>query len=193
VEGPGAIGGDRRLMGAALPERVLAHRGEATPDAEGGHEVGWVGEAAGREQPRRGDRRPLGGGRAPQEGHPAAQAQAPSQAAPQASTPAQGGDTATIAPARTQTAAPGQSVDVGAVLSEMASMKGGGGNYQSSIVDLLKLLDMDSSLDARKQLANELNVHVGADGSAEENIALHKAVMDKLAENGGVVPDSLRH
>ena len=72
-------------------------------------------------------------------------------------------------------------------------MKGGGGNYQSSIVDLLKLLDLDSSLDARKQLANELNVHAGADGSAEENIALHKAVMQKLAENGGVVPDSLRN
>jgi len=79
------------------------------------------------------------------------------------------------------------------VLSEMASMKGGGGNYQTSIVDLLKLLDMDSSLDARKELADELNVHVGADGSAEENIALHKAVMQKLAENGGVVPDSLRN
>jgi Domain of unknown function (DUF3597) len=99
------------------------------------------------------------------------------------------------APASTEAAgaAPAQSVDVGAVLSEMASMKGGGGNYQTSIVDLLKLLDMDSSLDARKQLANELNVHVGADGSAEENIALHKAVMQKLAENGGVVPDSLRN
>jgi 3-oxoacyl-ACP reductase-like protein len=83
-------------------------------------------------------------------------------------------------------------VDVGAVLAEMASMKDGGGNYQSSIVDLLKLLDLDSSLNARKELANELNVHAGADGSAEENIALHKAVMDKLAENGGVVPDSLR-
>jgi hypothetical protein len=82
---------------------------------------------------------------------------------------------------------------VGAVLSEMASAKGGGGNYQTSIVDLLKLLDLDSSLDARKQLANELNVHTGEDGSAEQNIALHKAVMDKLAENGGVVPDSLRN
>jgi len=78
------------------------------------------------------------------------------------------------------------------VLSEMAAAKDGGGNYQSSIVDLLKLLDLDSSLSARKELANELNVHVGADGSAEENIALHKAVMQKLAENGGVVPDNLR-
>ena len=84
-------------------------------------------------------------------------------------------------------------VDVGAVLEQMAAARGGGGNYQSSIVDLLKLLDMDSSLDARKELANELNVHVGADGSAEENIALHRAVMDALAKNGGHVPDSLRH
>jgi hypothetical protein len=84
-------------------------------------------------------------------------------------------------------------VDVGAVLSAMAEMKGGGGNYQSSIVDLLKLLDLDSSLAARKQLAGELNVRVGEDGSAEQNIALHKAVMAKLAENGGVVPDTLRN
>ena len=96
------------------------------------------------------------------------------------------------APAASAPAPAPQSVDVGAVLSEMAAMKGGGGNYQTSIVDLLKLLDLDSSLSARKELADELNVHVGADGSAEENIALHKAVMAKLAENGGVVPDSLR-
>ena len=82
-------------------------------------------------------------------------------------------------------------VDVGAVLSQMASTKGGGGNYQTSIVDLLKLLDLDSSLDARKALAQELNVHAGADGSAEENIALHKAVCQKLAENGGVLPASM--
>ena len=98
------------------------------------------------------------------------------------------------APAASAAAAtPAQSVDVGAVLSEMAQMKDGGGNYQSSIVDLLKLLDLDSSLDARKQLGQELGVHAGEDGSAEQNIALHKAVMEKLAENGGVVPDSLRN
>lgn len=126
--------------------------------------------------------------------HPAAQAQA--QPAPEmADAGAAASSTQTAAPAAA--AAPAQSapqnVDVGAVLSQMAQAKGGGGNYQSSIVDLLKLLDLDSSLEARKELANELNVHVGADGSAEENVALHKAVMDKLAENGGVVPDNLRH
>ncbi len=94
-----------------------------------------------------------------------------------------------VSPSPTTTPDTGsKAVDVGAVLSQMASQKGGGGNYQNSIVDLLKLLDLDSSLEARKELANELNVHAGADGSAEENIALHKAVMQKLSENGGKVP-----
>src|SRR6476659_6147192 len=99
--------------------------------------------------------------------------------------------------AKTQqsTAAPTQqlqSVDVEAVLTKLAATKGGG-NWKTSIVDLLKLLDLDSSLTARKQLAQELNVHAGADGTAEQNIALSKAVMQKLAENGGKVPDSLKH
>ena len=113
--------------------------------------------------------------------HPAAAPQA-APAAPAAAAPA-----AAPAPAP----AP-QAVDVGAVLSEMASMKDGGGNYQTSIVDLLKLLDLDSSLDARKQLAQELSVNAGAPGTAEQNIALHKAVMRKVAENGGKVPDSMK-
>jgi 3-oxoacyl-ACP reductase-like protein len=122
--------------------------------------------------------------------HPAAQPAAapqpdPTPAAAPAPTPA-------AAPVPQAAAAPTQPVDVEAVLSAMAEQKGGGGNWRSSIVDLLKLLDLDSSLDARKQLAGELNVHAGADGSAEENIALHKAVMQKLAENGGKVPDSLK-
>jgi hypothetical protein len=86
-----------------------------------------------------------------------------------------------------------QNVDVGAVLSQLASQKGGGGNYQQSIVDLLKLLDLDSGITARKELAQELNVHAGEAGSAEQNIALHKAVMRKLAENGGKVPESMKH
>jgi len=119
--------------------------------------------------------------------HSSAQAQTPQSAQPQPELAGAGSQ-----PIPAETPVP-QNVDVGAVLSEMAAAKGGGGNYQSSIVDLLKLLDLDSSLDARKQLANELNVHAGADGSAEENIALHKAVMQKLEENGGTVPDSLRN
>ena len=125
--------------------------------------------------------------------HPAAaQAQpAPEMAGAGAATPNPAPSQPAAAAAPTQSAP--HNVDGGAVVSQMAEAKGGGGNYQSSIVDLLKLLDLDSSLSARKELANELNVHIGADGSAEENIALHKAVMQKLAENGGVVPDRLRN
>jgi hypothetical protein len=113
-----------------------------------------------------------------------APATAGAQPAPQPSAPT----TASVASAQ----APSQVVDVVAVLTEIASKKGGGGNWKTSIVDLLKLLDLDSSLDARKELAAELNVQAGAAGSAEQNIALHKAVMRKLAENGGKVPDSMR-
>ena len=87
---------------------------------------------------------------------------------------------------------PLSNVDVEKVLKEMAAKKGGGGNYRESIVDLLKLLDLDSSLDARKDLAKELGVNAGAPGTAEQNIALHKAVMRKVAENGGKVPDSMK-
>ena len=85
-----------------------------------------------------------------------------------------------------------QNVDIDKVLKDMAAKKGGGGNYRESIVDLLKLLDLDSSLDARKELAKELNVNAGAHGSAEQNIALHKAVMREVARNGGKVPDSMK-
>ena len=125
--------------------------------------------------------------------HPAASQPAPAAPGqPQAHAPAPAPQAAPAQPAAA--AAPPQPVDVGQVLSAIAASKaGGGGNYQSSIVDLLKLLDLDSSLAARKELADELNVHAGADGSAEENIALHRAVMDKLAQNGGKVPDSLRN
>jgi hypothetical protein len=99
-------------------------------------------------------------------------------------------------PSATATSVPGPSpipgpgtplVDVEAVLKEMAAKKGGGGNYKVSIVDLLKLLGLDSSLEARKKLAAELSVNAGPHGSAEQNIALHKAVLKKLAENGGKV------
>jgi 3-oxoacyl-ACP reductase-like protein len=122
----------------------------------------------------------------PKAAAPAAAAPAPT---PTAAPAAAGAAPASPAPA----AAPMAAVDVEAVLTTMAQDKGGGGNWQSSIVDLLKLLDLDSGLGARKELGEELGVHAGENGSAEQNIALHKAVMQKLAENGGVVPDSLRN
>lgn len=127
--------------------------------------------------------------------HDAAKAApAPASPAPQTAAPAsQPAPAPAASEASASPAAEPTQVDVGAVLEAMASMKDDkGGNYQRSIVDLLKLLDLDSSLAARKELADELGVHEGADGTAEQNIALHKAVMEKLAENGGVVPDSLR-
>lgn len=82
-------------------------------------------------------------------------------------------------------------VDVVAILEKKAAASGQKLNWRTSIVDLLKLLDLDSSLAARKELAAELNVRAGADGTAEQNIALHKAVLSKLAANGGNVPKEL--
>jgi hypothetical protein len=66
-------------------------------------------------------------------------------------------------------------------------------NWKESIVDLMKLLNLDSSLNARKQLAQELGYTGALNGSAEMNIWLHQQVMTKLAESGGRVPDSLKH
>jgi len=66
-------------------------------------------------------------------------------------------------------------------------------NWKESIVDLMKLLKLDSSLTARKQLAQELGYTGALDGSAAMNIWLHKQVMTKLAEGGGKVPDSMKH
>lgn len=86
-----------------------------------------------------------------------------------------------------------QAVDVVDVLTQLASTKGGGGYWKTSIIDLLKLLDLDSSLTAaRKSLGQELNVRAGADrriSRAEHRSA--KSLDYKLAENGGKVPDSL--
>lgn len=111
---------------------------------------------------------------------------------PQAQAPTSTPVSAQPVPAAPTTPFTPQPVDVDQILSQMAEMKGGGGNWRTSIVDLLKLLDLDSSLDARRNLAEELGVHAGAHGSAEQNIALSKAVWRKLAENGGQVPASLR-
>jgi hypothetical protein len=120
-----------------------------------------------------------------------ASAQQPSGAPGSGSGQAASGSQPQAAPSASQAAL--QNVDIDAVLAQKATQKGGGGNYRTSIVDLLKLLDLDSSLAARKELAEELNVNAGEHGSAEQNIALHKAVMRKIAENGGKVPDSMRN
>jgi 3-oxoacyl-ACP reductase-like protein len=119
--------------------------------------------------------------------HPHGTAPAPATAAPAPAVP----KPVAAAPAAAPVAPAPQPVDVEAVLTQLAAAKGKPSNWRQSIVDLLILLDMESSLTARKELANELNIHAGADGSAEQNIALHKAVMKKLAENGGKIPADL--
>ena len=107
--------------------------------------------------------------------------------------PSAGGSDAPAATPTSTGAPAGGPVDVEQVLNGMAAKNAQTLNWRTSIVDLMKLLDLDSSLAARKELGQELGVHAGDDGSAEQNIALHKAVMAKLAENGGIVPDSLRN
>ena len=108
-------------------------------------------------------------------GHKAEAATPPPAAAPEAEAPA-----AAVAVAE---------VDVAANLASMAAGKNL--NWQTSIVDLMKLLDIDSSLANRKELAMELGYTGDLEGSAEMNIWLHKATMQQLAANGGVVPASM--
>ncbi|HEY8618105.1 DUF3597 domain-containing protein [Phenylobacterium sp.] len=83
-------------------------------------------------------------------------------------------------------------VDVEAVLNVMAQDNPQKLDWRHSIVDLMKLLSIDSSLDNRKALAQELGYTGDMGDSATMNVWLHKAVMRKLSENGGLVPDSLR-
>jgi uncharacterized protein with von Willebrand factor type A (vWA) domain len=81
---------------------------------------------------------------------------------------------------------------VEAVIEKLAEDSDQDLNWDTSIVDLMKLLKLDSSLAARKTLAQELGYKGALDGSADMNIWLHKQVMQKLAEGGGKVPDSLK-
>ncbi len=89
-------------------------------------------------------------------------------------------------------AAPMSQVDVAAVLTKLAAEKKEKLDWRKSIVDLMKLLDLDSSLSARKELAKELNYSGDTNDSASMNIWLHKQVMVKLADNGGKVPEDLK-
>jgi len=121
----------------------------------------------------------------------AAPAQPQAQAAPQATAPP--AQPAQPAPQPAAAAAtPMEPVDVAAVLDAMAQDNPEKLDWRRSIVDLMKLLSLDSSLAARKELAGELGYTGDTGDSASMNIWLHKQVMTKLAENGGLVPDSLR-
>lgn len=89
------------------------------------------------------------------------------------------------------TVSPKPAVDVNAVLNDMAARSSEKLDWQTSIVDLLKLVGMDSSLTARKELAMELKYPGDQNDSAKMNVWLHKQVLIKLSENGGKVPQEL--
>lgn len=134
-----------------------------------------------------GDRGPLGGQFS---GKPAPQAAPAPSAAPRPAPQATPQPTpAAPPPTQSPAAAP---VNVEKVLSERAAKQGQTLNWRTSIVDLMKLLDIDSSLANRKELATELGYTGAKDGSAEMNIWLHKAVMRELEKNGGIVPAGLK-
>jgi hypothetical protein len=120
--------------------------------------------------------------------HPANEAatQAPAGTAPAAPQAAPQSAPAASAPAAVQ------QVDVEQILTNMQAQSGQQLNWRSSIVDLLKLLGLDSSLQARKELAAELNYSGDTNDSASMNIWLHRQVMNKLAANGGKVPADLK-
>jgi hypothetical protein len=104
-------------------------------------------------------------------------------------TPAGGSSSAEAAPA----AAPAQTVDVAPILDKAVAAKKEKLEWRTSIVDLMKALDIDSSLGARKELAKELGYSGDTSDSASMNIWLHKQVMTKLAANGGKLPPEIKH
>lgn len=113
---------------------------------------------------------------------------------PAAAAPSTGSAAATTSSAGPGAAAakPMSRDDLDAMIEKIADEQNEDLNWQESIVDLMKLLKLDSSLTARKQLAQELGYTGALDGSAAMNVWLHKQVMTKLAEGGGKVPDSLK-
>jgi hypothetical protein len=113
-----------------------------------------------------------------------APAAAPGTQTPSAAQPSQ-------APAAPPTAVAPPVVDVTAILNDLAKKNPEKLDWRRSIVDLMKLVGMDSSFTARKQLAAELHYSGDPNDSATMNIWLHKEVLTKLAENGGKVPQEL--
>jgi hypothetical protein len=111
---------------------------------------------------------------------------------PSTATAAGAGAPSAATSAGSAAAKPISKADVDAILAKLADDQDEDYDWKRSIVDLMKLLKLDSGLGARKQLAQELGYTGALDGSAEMNVWLHKQVMTKLAESGGKVPDSLK-
>ena len=104
---------------------------------------------------------------------------------------AQPAASAAAAPSTAAPAAPAKAVDVAAILDGLAAKNPEKLDWKKSIVDLMKLVGMDSSFKARKQLAQELNYTGDPNDSASMNVWLHKQVLIKISENGGKVPQEL--
>ena len=124
--------------------------------------------------------------------HSAKEAQAKAQAQNAPAAPATPGAAAPAAPTAAPAPAAMDQVDVEAILNSKLQASGQQLNWRTSIVDLLKLLDLDSSLQSRKELAAELHYTGDTSDSASMNIWLHRQVMNKLAANGGKVPADLK-
>jgi hypothetical protein len=122
--------------------------------------------------------------------HAAGVTAAAGPSSPSPSSPAASASAGTAAGATA--AKPISKADVEAILAKLADEQDEDLDWKSSIVDLMKLLKLDSGLGARKQLAQELGYTGALDGSAAMNVWLQKQVMTKLAESGGKVPDSLK-
>jgi 3-oxoacyl-ACP reductase-like protein len=112
-------------------------------------------------------------------------------AAPASPASAQPAAAPAAAPPTAAPAGPAKVVDVAAILDGLAAKNPEKLDWKKSIVDLMKLVGMDSSFKARKQLAQELNYTGDPNDSASMNIWLHKQVLIKLSENGGKVPEDL--
>ena len=108
-------------------------------------------------------------------------------------TPAGGGTATAGAAPSSAPVAPPQSVDIAAIVDKAAAAKKEKLEWRTSIVDLMKALDIDSSLAARKELAKELGYTGDTNDSATMNVWLHKQVMSKLAANGGKLPPEIKH
>jgi hypothetical protein len=107
--------------------------------------------------------------------------------------PTGGGTATSTGSAPAPSSAPAQSVDVAPILDKAVAAKGEKLAWRTSIVDLMKALDIDSSITARKELAKELGYTGDTNDSATMNIWLHKQVMAKLAANGGKLPPEIKH
>ena len=109
-----------------------------------------------------------------------------------AATPAAGGSAPSASPASGSAAAPAASVDVAPILDKAVAAKKEKLEWRTSIVDLMKALDIDSSFAARKELAKELNYTGDTNDSASMNIWLHKQIMAKLVAHGGKLPADIK-